>query len=88
MNPSDAMEMGRLALTTLTLLCAPALLVSLVVGFAISLFQALTQIQEATLTFVPKLIALSLVLLLALPMMGRSLGSLMTLIADRIASGG
>jgi len=88
MSPTEATDLARAAMTTLVLLCAPALLAALAIGFVISLFQALTQIQEATLTFVPKLVGLAVVLILTLPMMGRSLGSLMRLITDRIATGG
>lgn len=50
-------------------LIAPALLVSIVVGLAISIFQAVTQIQEATLTFVPKIFAALITLMLVMPWM-------------------
>lgn len=52
------------AITTGLMICAPALLVSLVVGLLISIFQATTQIQEQTLTFLPKLLAVTAVMLL------------------------
>jgi flagellar biosynthetic protein FliQ len=59
----------------------------MIVGLGIALFQALTQVQEATLTFVPKLVSLGLVLLLALPLMGAALSGLMDLVVAQIISG-
>jgi len=63
------LTMGQEALLTLLMVSAPVLGVVLVVGLLISLFQAITQINEATLTFIPKLIAAMLVLALAGPWM-------------------
>jgi len=65
MNPDMVVHYGVGALKMVLLLSMPMLLVALVVGVAISLFQAVTQIQEMTLTFVPKIIAVFLVLVLA-----------------------
>ena len=59
---------GRALVTALTL-SAPAVLTALLVGFMISLFQAVTQIQEQTLSFVPKIIAVFVVLLISGPWM-------------------
>jgi flagellar biosynthetic protein FliQ len=67
---------------------APLMLVALAVGLAISLVQALTQIQEQTLVFVPKIIAVFASMLLFLPFMGDALAAYMGRIATRIASGG
>ena len=65
-------EIGREAIYVLIAISAPILLLSLVVGLIISLLQALTQIQETTLTFVPKILTIYLSLLLIVPyMMGR-----------------
>lgn len=64
MNTSALMDIGMLAMLTAAKLSAPVLLTALVVGFAISLFQSVTQIQEPTLAFVPKAVAVALVLLL------------------------
>ena len=63
------LTMGQEALLTLMMVASPVLGVVLVVGLLISLFQAITQINEATLTFIPKLIAAMLVLALAGPWM-------------------
>lgn len=59
------LEIALAAIIIATKLCAPILLVTLGVGFAISLLQSVTQIQEVTLSFVPKLMAVALVILLA-----------------------
>jgi len=63
------------------------MIVGLVVGVVISLFQALTQIQEMTLVFVPKILAIFVAMLLALPFMADHLHSHMTRLAARIAGG-
>ncbi len=57
------------AIKLMLLIAAPALIVGLVVGVAISLFQAVTQIQEMTLVFVPKIVAVMVVLVAAMPWM-------------------
>ena len=67
MTPDAVATIGREALTTLLMVSAPAMMVALVVGVAIALVQALTSIQEVTLTFVPKIILVFLVLLVTMP---------------------
>ena len=57
MTDTQIVELGLQAMTIAAKLCAPVLLTALLVGFAISLFQSVTQIQEATLSFVPKAVA-------------------------------
>ncbi len=69
MTPETIITLGQRALELATLLAAPLLLTALVVGVLISLFQAATQINEMTLSFVPKLLAMVLVLLLTGPWM-------------------
>lgn len=69
MNPQFVLTMGQEALTLMLMVAAPVLGVVLVVGLVISIFQAITQIHEATLSFVPKLVAAMLVLALAGPWM-------------------
>ena len=85
MNGAEVMDVGRDALWLTIQLCAPVLLVGLVVGVVIGLFQALTQIQEQTLIYAPKIIAIFVSLLLFLPLMGALLGGFMREIAARIA---
>lgn len=63
------MEIGRQAIEVTLLMAAPALISALVVGLIISIFQAATQINESTLQFVPKLVVMFIVLLLAGPWM-------------------
>lgn len=69
MNPDDVVAVVRRALEVVVLVSGPFLLTALLVGTLISLVQSVTQIQEQTLTFVPKFIAILLVLLLGLPWM-------------------
>jgi flagellar biosynthetic protein FliQ len=69
MTPEMVTELGRQALETTLLVSMPILGLSLVVGLAVSAFQAMTQLNEATLTFVPKVLTLFGALLLFLPWM-------------------
>jgi len=85
MNGAEVMDVGRDALWLTIQLCTPVLLVGLVVGVVIGLFQALTQIQEQTLIYAPKILAIFISLLLFLPLMGALLGGFMRTIAARIA---
>ncbi len=86
MTGPEAIDFARNAFLVLLQVIMPTMLTALVVGLVIGLFQALTQIQEATLTFVPKIIAVFVVLLISLPFCGSALGGLMTEIAQRIAA--
>jgi len=81
------MDVARDAIITLVLVSAPLMLVGLIVGVIISLFQALTQIQEQTIVYVPKILAIFAAMLIALPFMGDQLQSHMTRIAARIMGG-
>jgi flagellar biosynthesis protein FliQ len=67
MEPQDAIDMARQAIMMSLLISAPVLVAGLLVGLIIGLLQALTQIQEQTVAFVPKLLAMVLVLSLTLP---------------------
>ena len=67
MQAQDAIDLGREALWTALMVGSPVLAAGLVVGLLIGLFQALTQIQEQTVAFVPKIIAMVVVLSLTLP---------------------
>ena len=69
MTPGIVMEIGRQAIEVTLLIAAPMLVTALVVGLIISIFQAATQLNESTLQFVPKLVAMFVVLLLAGPWM-------------------
>ena len=67
MNPQQAIDLGREALWTTLLIGSPVLVAGMIVGLAISLLQALTQIQEQSVVFVSKLIVMLLVLSVSLP---------------------
>ena len=88
MSPADTLDFARQSNYVLLLICAPAMLTALVVGLAIGLIQALTQIQEMTLVFVPKIIAIFVAMLIALPFMGAAMAGYMTRVADMIVVGG
>ncbi len=87
METSEVMELSREALMVLIKVSLPVMLVALAVGLIISLFQALTQIQEMTLTFVPKIVAIFLSLLLFMPYMFEMLNTFTLELFERIASG-
>jgi len=88
MTGPEALDVARDGIFTLLITSAPLMLVGLGVGLVIALFQALTQIQEVTLVFVPKIIAIFITLLLMLPFMGESMGGYMGRIASRIITSG
>ena len=69
MTPEHVLAFGRMAMEMLVTVCAPVLLAALVTGLAVSLFQAVTQINEATLSFLPKLLAVLAALGIAGPWM-------------------
>src|ERR1700755_878891 len=87
MTGPEVAHVARDAIRTLVLVSSPLMIVGLVVGVVISLFQALTQIQEMTLVFVPKILAIFVAMLLALPFMADVLHGHMTRLAARIAGG-
>ena len=86
MTGPEVLDVGRDALVTLVLVASPLMLIGLVVGVAISLLQALTQIQEMTLVFVPKILAIFAAMLVALPFMADLLQNHMLRIVARIAA--
>ncbi len=69
MTPQLVIDLGQRVLQLIVLLSAPVLVTGMLAGLAVSLFQAVTSIQEATLTFVPKLVAVFLALLVCMPWM-------------------
>jgi len=87
MTGAETLDVARDAIFTLIVVSAPVMLVGLVVGLAISLVQALTQIQEMTISFVPKILAIFIALLVALPFMAEKLHGQMLRIASHIATG-
>ena len=87
MTGPEVLDVARDAIITLIVVASPIMLVGLAVGVAVALLQALTQIQEMTIAFVPKILAIFISLLIALPFMGEKLHAEMLRIAARIASG-
>ncbi|MCH6586832.1 MAG: flagellar biosynthesis protein FliQ [Proteobacteria bacterium] len=86
MNAADVMEVSREAVVVMLKIGSPVLLLALTVGLVVSLFQALTQMQEMTLTFVPKALVIVVSLMIFLPFM---LGVLVTFtesLMDRIVA--
>jgi len=87
MTGPEVLDIAREAIYTLIEVAAPIMLVGLAVGVVISLLQALTQIQEMTLAFVPKILAIFAMLLIALPFMAEKLHAEMLRLAAHIVSG-
>lgn len=87
MTGAEVIEVGRDAIMTLLAVATPIVGAGLAIGLSIALFQSVTQIQEMTLTFVPKIVTIFLVLLMSLPYIGRQMSDLMQRIMDRIVTG-
>lgn len=87
MTGPEVLDIARQGIWTLILISAPPMVVGLVVGVVIALFQALTQIQEMTIVFVPKILAIFVTLLISLPFMGQVLEAYTARLADVIISG-
>ncbi len=87
MTGAEILDVGRDAIIVLLKVSGPPMLIGLLVGVIIALFQALTQIQEMTLVFVPKIVAIFVTMLVAMPYMASTLGGLMERVLSQIASG-
>ena len=86
MNQADVLEVVRSGIWTTLLVAAPPLAVAVAVGVSISLVQALTQVQEMTLTFVPKIVAILIAVVLALPFMYGALATYAERMTDLIVA--
>jgi flagellar biosynthetic protein FliQ len=86
MSEDIVINLGQDALKTLAMLSAPLLLSTLVIGLIVSIFQALTQINENTLTFVPKMIVVAIILILAGPWMLDTMTAYTTNLFENIAT--
>jgi len=84
MNGVEVLEVARETIWLTIKVSGPVMVVGLAVGLIVSLFQALTQIQEMTLAYVPKIVAIFLALYLFMPYMATSLNEFMVDLADRI----
>ncbi len=86
MTGAEVLDYAREAIWLMLAMSAPIMITGLAVGVTVALFQALTQIQEMTLVFVPKIISIFVALLIFLPLMGALLGGFMITILDKIAN--
>ena len=87
MTGPEVIDIAREGLWVLIKLSGPIMIVGLTVGVVIALFQALTQIQEMTLVFVPKIIAIFLAIMIALPFLGATLGGYTRFLMERAIAG-
>lgn len=87
MNEADALDIVQYAVWTVLVASSPAVIVAMVVGITIAFFQALTQIQEITLTFVPKIVAIMLAVALSGPFVGAQISSFSDVVFQRIEQG-
>ncbi|HTV69396.1 MAG TPA: flagellar biosynthesis protein FliQ [Rhizobiaceae bacterium] len=87
MNEADALDIVQFAIWTVLTASAPAVAVAMIVGVGIALVQALTQIQEITLTFVPKIVAILLVVAFSGPFVGGQISALSNVVFERIETG-
>ena len=88
MNEVEVLEISRTAIFTLLKIVTPVLLVALFIGFIIGIFQALTQIQEMTLAFVPKILGVFVAIILLFPFMLGQMQMLSDGLFDKIITGG
>ncbi len=87
MTGAEVLDIATQGIWTLLIVSLPMMLVGLIVGVVIALFQALTQIQEMTLVFVPKIIAIFITMLIALPFLGATMAGYMDRVVDMIIMG-
>jgi flagellar biosynthetic protein FliQ len=87
MNQADALDIVRAAIWTVIMAAGPAVAAAMAIGLLIALIQALTQVQEITLTFIPKILAILLVASIAAPYMGQTLHSFAQEVFSRIEHG-
>ena len=87
MNEADALDIMQAAVWTVLVAAGPAVLAAMIVGVAIAFIQALTQVQEMTLTFVPKIVTIMIVLGVAAPFVGAQIALFSNLVFSRVQSG-
>lgn len=88
MTGGEVLDLAREGVWTMILVAGPTMLVGLLVGVIIALFQALTQIQEMTLVFVPKILAIFVTILISLPFMSQLLEAFMGRVTEMILTTG
>ena len=87
MNEADALDLFQAAIWTVLIAAGPAVIAAMVVGLVIALIQALTQVQEATLTFVPKIVAVLITVGISAPFVGAQISIFTDMVFSRIQSG-
>ncbi|MGE7370821.1 flagellar biosynthesis protein FliQ [Neorhizobium sp. NPDC001467] len=87
MNEADALEIMQAAIRTVLIASGPAVLAAMIVGVGIAFLQALTQIQEMTLTFVPKIVAILITIAISAPFIGGQVYLFAELVFSRVQSG-
>jgi flagellar biosynthesis protein FliQ len=87
MNEADALEILQAAIRTVLIASGPAVLAAMIVGVGIAFLQALTQIQEMTLTFVPKIVAILVTIAISAPFIGGQVYLFAELVFSRVQSG-
>ena len=87
MNEADALDIFQAAIWTVLVASGPAVAAAMVVVLVIALIQALTQVQEATLTFVPKIVAVMVTIGISAPFVGAQISIFTNLVFSRIQSG-
>ncbi|AEH77607.1 flagellar biosynthetic protein FliQ [Sinorhizobium meliloti] len=87
MNEADALDIVQAAIWTVIVASGPAVLAAMVVGVGIAFIQALTQVQEMTLTFVPKILAVMITAAVSAPFVGAQISIFTDIVFSRIQSG-
>jgi flagellar biosynthetic protein FliQ len=87
MNEADALDIVQAAIWTVIVASGPAVLAAMVVGVVIAFIQALTQVQEMTLTFVPKILAVMITAAVSAPFVGAQISIFTDIVFSRIQSG-
>lgn len=87
MNEADALDIMQAAVWTVLVASGPAVLAAMIVGVTIALIQALTQVQEMTLTFVPKIVAILVTIGISAPFVGGQIGLFANLVFSRVQTG-
>lgn len=87
MNEADALDIVQNAIWTVLVAAGPAVVAAMVVGILIAFIQALTQVQEVTLTFVPKIVAILVTVGITAPFIGGQISLFTNLVFSRVQSG-
>lgn len=87
MNEADALDIMRTAVWTILIASGPAVMAAMIVGVVVALIQALTQVQEMTLTFVPKILAILITIGITAPFVGAQISLFANLVFSRVQTG-